>query len=312
MISFYKTENRQMRRLDEFKDDCWINVVAPDAKEQEELETRFETPPEFLKAAMDEEESSRIDKEDGHTLIIIDVPYVDKSNGNIIYTTMPVSIIMNERYIMTISLKDNPVLQEFSEGIVKNVNTNHRTQFVLYIMLRMSTRFLQYLKQIDKQSGYLEAQLRKSMRNRELIQLMDLQKSLVYFQTSLKPDEITLEKILRGRYIKLYDEDQELLEDVLIEIKQAIEMSNIYLSILSGTMDTFASVISNNLNIVMKVLTSITIVMAIPTMIFSFYGMNIGDFSGGLPGAATVWIPLGLALAITLIAGIILYRKDMF
>ncbi|HCC34467.1 MAG TPA: magnesium transporter [Ruminococcaceae bacterium] len=301
-----------MRRLDEFRNDCWINVVAPDAKEQEELETRFEIPPEFLKAAMDEEESSRIDREDDHTLIIIDVPYLEKFNGSIIYMTMPVGIIMNERYIMTISLKDSPILQEFAEGTVKNVHTNHRTQFVLHIMLRMSTRFLQYLKQIDKQSGYLEMQLRKSMRNREIINLMDLQKSLVYFQTSLKSDEITLEKILRGRYIKMYDEDQELLEDVLIEIKQAVEMSNIYLSILTGTTDAFASVISNNLNIVMKVLTSITILMAIPTMIFSFYGMNIGSVAGGLPGAATIWIPLGFAVAVTLIVGIILYRKDMF
>ncbi len=136
---------------------------------------------------------------------------------------------------------------------------------------------------------------------------MDLEKSLVYFSTSLKADEITLEKIMRGRYLKLYEEDQDLLEDCLIEIKQAIEMSSIYLNILSGTMDAFASVISNNLNIVMKVLTSITILMAIPTIIFSFYGMNVQ----GLPFDMSILVPDGLALAATLITGFVLYKKDM-
>ena len=145
------------------------------------------------------------------------------------------------------------------------------------MLLRIAGKYLLYLKQIDKLSNYVEQQLHKSMKNKELIQLLGLEKSLVYFSTSLKSTETVLEKILRGRVIKLYEEDQELLEDVLIEVKQAIEMSNIYSNILSGTMDAFASVISNNLNIVMKVLTVITIVMSVPTMVFSFYGMNVLD-----------------------------------
>ena len=154
----------------------------------------------------------------------------------------------------------------------------------------------------------MEKQLHKSMRNKELFQLLELQKSLVYFSTSLKSNEVTLDKILRGRVLKLYEEDQDLLEDVLVEIKQAIEMCGIYSSILSGTMDAFASVISNNLNIVMKVLTSITIVMAIPTIIFSFYGMNVD----GLPFASNIWFPIALSLAAVAITGFALYKKDMF
>ena len=174
-------------------------------------------------------------------------------------------------------------------------------------MLRVATRYLQFLKQIDKLSSSLEKQLRKSMKNKELIQLLDIQKSLVYFSTSLKADETTLEKLMRGRYIKLYEDDQDLLEDVLIEIKQAIEMSSIYLNILSGTMDAFASVISNNLNIVMKVLASITIVISIPNIIAGFYGMNVA----GLPLAQFWWFPVAVAGGLMGIVGLILHKKGM-
>ena len=174
-------------------------------------------------------------------------------------------------------------------------------------MLRIATKYLQYLKQIDKLSSHVERELRKSMKNSELIQLLDIEKSLVYFSSSLKGSEITIEKISRGRVVKLYEEDQDLLEDVLIEVRQAIEMSSIYLNILSGTMDAFASVISNNLNIVMKVLASITLIISIPTVISSFYGMNVE----GLP-LPFFWFPLLLAIVSMGIAYLILRKKDMF
>ena len=198
------------------------------------------------------------------------------------------------------------MVSEISDGLVKNVQTNLKTQFLLIMLLRISVRFLQYLKQIDKASSYMEKQLHKSLRNQELIQLLSLEKSLVYFSTSLKANDTTMEKILRGRIIKLYEDDQDLLEDVLIETKQAIEMCNIYSSILSGTMDAFASIISNNLNIVMKILTTLTIVMSIPTMVFSFYGMNTN-----LP-LPYFWFPLLIALVASGIAAFILIKKGMF
>ncbi len=174
-------------------------------------------------------------------------------------------------------------------------------------MLRVAQRFLQFLKQIDKLSSSLEKQLRKSMKNKELINLLDVEKSLVYFSTSLKSDETTLEKLMRGKYIKLYEDDQDLLEDVLIEIKQSIEMSSIYLNILSGTMDAFASVISNNLNIVMKVLASVTIVISIPNIIAGFYGMNVE----GLPLSQFFWFPILLSGIIMAVVAFILHKRDM-
>lgn len=312
MIAYYKTVNGHMQQIEAYETGCWTNVYAPDPNELSLLTEQFDIPPEFLRSALDEEESSHLETEDDHTLIIIDAPYCEKIDDNITYSTMPIGIMMTPKDIITVSLRDNPVILEMADGVIKNVNTSHRTQFILHLLLRVATKFLQYLKQIDKRSSLSQRELRKSMKNKELIQLLELENSLVYFQTSLKSNEITLEKMLRSRNIKLYDEDQDLLEDVLIEIRQAIEMANIYLTILSGTMDAFASVISNNLNIVMKVLTSITIVMAIPTMVFSFYGMNIGESGGALPFAGDIWIPMAIALVTMVIVIIWLYRKKMF
>jgi len=312
MISFYKTMNNRLNQVDGFEPDCWINVVSPTTEEINTLRDDYGIDNEFLSAAMDEEEASRIENGNEETLIIIDIPYWDNSTENHIYSTFPMSIIVKKDCIITVCLRDNIVIRDIASGMIKTLNTKHKTQFVLYTLFRMVVRYLQYLRQIDKRTSMLEQQLRKSMRNKELTQLMDLQKSLVYFQTSLKSNESTLEKIRRGRAIKLYEEDHDLLEDVIIEIKQALEMCNIYSSILSGTMDAFASVISNNLNIVMKQLTSITIIMAIPTMVFSFYGMNIGENSGSLPFGETIWIPLFFSIIVSVVAGIGFYKKDYF
>ena len=275
MLSYYKTINARIAQIDEYEPGCWINVVSPEEDEINSLIRDFNIEPDFLRASLDEEESSHIDSEDGTTLIIMDIPVVEKHEKNLSYSTMPIGVMITEKNVITVCLRENPLISEFAEGVVRGVYTNLKTHFVLHIMLRMATKYLQYLKQIDKISDHVERELRKSMKNKELIQLLEIEKSLVYFSSSLKSDEVTLEKVMRGRYIKMYDEDQDLLEDVLIEIKQAIEMANIYLNILSGTMDAFASVISNNLNIVMKVLASITLIISIPTVISGLYGMNV-------------------------------------
>ena len=220
---------------------------------------------------------------------------------------MPMGIIITDSHVITVCLKENIIIDEFTKGIVKGIQTQFKTRFVFHMLLRIASKYLLYLKQIDKLSNYVEQQLHKSMKNKELIQLLGLEKSLVYFSTSLKSTETVLEKILRGRVIKLYEEDQELLEDVLIEVKQAIEMSNIYSNILSGTMDAFASVISNNLNIVMKVLTVITIVMSVPTMVFSFYGMNVVD----LPLPFT-WFPVVISVILAVIVAILITKNKFY
>ncbi|NLG93025.1 MAG: magnesium transporter CorA family protein [Clostridiales bacterium] len=307
MLSYYKTIDGHITPIPSCEPGCWINCVAPDDAEINSLISDFNIEPDFFRAAMDEEESSHIDREDNSTLIIIDIPVVEKAGKNITYSTMPVGIIITEKNVITVSTKENPVISEFSEDVVKGVQTNMKTRFILHIMLRVATRYLQYLKQIDKISNFIEKELRKSMKNSELIQLLDIEKSLVYFSSSLKANEITIEKIMRGRVVKLYEEDQDLIEDVLIEVKQAIEMSSIYLNILSGTMDAFASIISNNLNIVMKALASITLIISIPTVISSMYGMNVS----GLP-IANFWFPVSLSIICMVISYFILRKKKMF
>lgn len=309
MISYYKTVQSRIEQIDAYEVGCWINCIAPDEEEVESLINDFNIQPEFFRASLDEEESPHIDSEDGTTLIIIDIPTVEKVSKNITYSTMPIGIMITEKNVITVSLRENPILSEISEGVVKNVMTNYKTHFVFHIMLRIATKYLQYLKQIDKISNRIERELRRSMKNKELHQLLDIEKSLVYFSSSLKDDEITLQKLMRGRHIKLYEEDQDLLEDVLIEIKQAVDMAGLYLNILTGTMDVFASIISNNLNAVMKILASLTLIVSVPTVISGLYGMNIEN---GMPLDEFWWFPLVLSAVLMFIVYIILKKKDMF
>ena len=290
MLEFYKTFGTETKKIDKPEPGSWISAIAPTEEEKNYLIEEMGILPEFVKSSLDAEEV-----EDGY----------DKNMLQ--YTTLPLGIVIMKGYVVTISLYENLNIDDMAQGRIKGVNTDLKTRFLLLLLLRISQRYLIYLRQIDRISSRTEQRLHKSMQNKELIQMLGLEKSLVYFSTSLKTDEITLNKIMRGKAIKLYDEDQDLLDDVLIEIHQAIEMCNIYSNILSGTMDAFASVISNNLNIVRKVLTVITIVMAIPNIIFSFYGMNVA----GLPFPQW-WFPTGLAIVACIIATIIFIKKDMF
>ena len=307
MLTIHKTIDGKITPLETMEDGCWVNLTYPSEKELKTVSTALGVDPAFLRAALDEEETSRIDTEEGQTLIIIDLPAVEKDDA-VVYSTLPLGIIVTDKHIITVCLKETSILKDFQDGLVRFAETQKRTSFILYMLLQVAKRFLQYLKQIDKIYNYMERQLYKSQRNKELIQLLDLEKSLVYFNTSLKANEVTLEKILRGRIITLYEEDHDLLEDVLIEVRQAIEMANIYSSIISGMMDAFASVISNNLNVIMKVLTSITILLTIPNIFFSFYGMNVAN----LPLDQFWWFPLALSGVVILVVAIILKKRDLF
>lgn len=314
MLEFYKTFGTETKKIDKPEPGSWISAIAPTEEEKNYLIEEMGILPEFVKSSLDAEESSHIDYDEDYnqTLVIVDYPSAEEvedgyDKNMLQYTTLPLGIVIMKGYVVTISLYENLNIDDMAQGRIKSVNTDLKTRFLLLLLLRISQRYLIYLRQIDRISSRTEQRLHKSMQNKELIQMLGLEKSLVYFSTSLKTDEITLNKIMRGKAIKLYDEDQDLLDDVLIEIHQAIEMCNIYSNILSGTMDAFASVISNNLNIVMKVLTVITIVMAIPNIIFSFYGMNVA----GLPFPQW-WFPTGLAIVACIIATIIFIKKDMF
>ncbi len=301
-----------MQQLDAVEKNCWINMIAPTDMEIDYIADMLCLDRSLLRAAMDEEESSHIDiEEEDQILVIVDIPMATEQDGAVIYSTLPLGIVFTANHIITVCLKENSILQEFASGKMRNVHPALKTRFILQILYKVSVRYLQYLKQIDKISKDVEKQLHRSMKNAELIQLLDLEKSLVYFSTSLKANESTIKKLSRGRIIKLYEEDEDLLDDVLIEVGQAIEMCNIYSSILSGTMDAFASIISNNLNIVMKFLSSITIVMAVPTIVASLYGMNVD----GIPFAHSpyaFWIVILITVIAIVLATYFLIRHKMF
>ena len=263
---------------------------------------------DFIKSALDEEESSRVEREDTQTLIIIDTAVSEiEKNDTLVFYTMPMSIIIKDQLVFTISLRNNKVIEDLIDGRLRNIQTSFRTQFVLRLIMQLTSTYLDYLKQIDKASNTLERELRKAVKNKQLLQMMELEKSLVYFSTSLKSNDATMNKILRGKLMKLYEDDQDLLEDVLIELKQAEEMASIYSSILANMVDACSSVISNNVNIVMWQLTIVTIILAIPTMVFSFYGMNTLD----LPFAEHTWFPTVVSIVATLLTALILlkYKK---
>lgn len=306
LISYFKSMNGKVTEIESCEPGCWIRCIAPTNDEINSLIAEFAIEPDFFRAAMDEEESSHIDIEDESTLLIVDIPVLDRPHEKITYSTIPLGIIITQSNVITVSTKESPILSEIADGAVKDIQTNLKTRFILNILLRVATRYLQYLRQIDKIFNQLEKKLRKTMKNNELIKLLDIEKSLVYFSSSLKANEITIEKIMRGRVIKMYEEDQDLIEDVLVEIRQAIDMSSIYLNILSGTMDAFSSIISNNLNIVMKVLASLTLLTSIPTVVSGIYGMNVDH----LP-VPFFWFPVMLSIVCMVVAFIILKKKDM-
>ena len=275
MIRIFKTEDGMIHQKDELSPGSWIALTNPTATEILDISNTYGIDPDDLRAPLDEEERSRISTEDNYSLILVDIPSIEERNDKDWYVTIPLGIVTTEEVIITVCLEETPVLNAFMDGRVRDFHTYMKTRFILQILYKNASLYLQYLRIIDKKSEMIESKLHKSTRNRELIELLELEKSLLYFTTSLRSNEMVLEKLMRNEKIKKYSEDTDLLEDVIVENKQAIEMANIYSGVLSGTMDAFASVISNNQNIVMKFLATVTIVMSIPTMIASFYGMNV-------------------------------------
>ena len=313
MVKIFKTTESGVLQIENFESGCWVAMTNPTAEELHEVATRYDIDATDMRAPLDEEERSRIDVEDNYTLILVDIPTIEERNEKDWYGTIPLSIVLCNDTIITVCLEDTPVLTAFMDGRVRNFDTHMKTRFIFQILYRNATLYLNYLRIIDRRSDSIEQKLHEATRNKELIELLELEKSLVFFTTSLKANEIVLEKLLKFSAIKKYPEDEDLIEDVIVENKQAIEMANIYSGILNGTMDTFASVISNNQNSVMKFLTTITIVLSIPTMIASFYGMNVKSFS--MPFADSEWgfpIVIGISLIISLIIAFIFRKKDLF
>lgn len=300
--------------IDRLEKGCWIDVVAPSEEELQEIAAATKIQMDFLTAPLDEEEKSRIEIEDDQILILVDIPFL-RSNKD--YDTLPLGIIITENCITTVCLEPNAVTAEFGAHNTKIWSTFKKTRFLFQILFKSATLYLKYIRIIIRRTDELEKHLRQSMQNSELFNLLDLQKSLTYFSTSLRSNYIVMEKLLRLRsatqsrhLIKLYEEDEDLLEDVIIEYKQAVEMVEMYSHILNSMMEVFASIISNNLNLVMKFLATMTIVLAIPTLVSSMWGMNVP-----VPFANNPWgfaIVLTFALGVSGAAAYLLWKRRMF
>ncbi len=312
MLEILKTIDNRISVIDEYESGCWINVVEPTSRELAYLKENFDIEEEFIRAAMDLEEAPHIDSEEEQVLIVVDIPIIEKEadKHSALYTTIPLAIILLKKCIITICREDDTFIQEFKNNRIKGFFTQYKTRFVLQILYRNSTKYLQYLRLIEKASTRMENTMRSSISNKELLDFMRLEKSLVYLSSSLHSNGVLLERLMRNPQITNYPEDEELLEDVIIENRQAIEMAKLYSSILTPTTETFATIISNNQNDVMKILTTVTIVMVIPQIIAGFMGMNvILPFSDSSP--YSFWIIVAIAVVFCLLGIWYLWRKKM-
>ncbi len=276
MLRVFRTsDDGTLEKLKNIETNTWIDLVEPTEEEIKEVVEKTDIPANLLIKLLDSDEVARIEKEDDATLIIIDVPYViDKKIKNK-YSTLPLGIISYKNYLVTIAVKETEVVQDVMENRVKSVFTMKKSRFLIQILHRVATLYLKYLKEINLEIEAKEKNLINATNNKYLLQLMNIQKSLVYFVTSLKSNDIILEKLEKGNLIEFYEEDMDVLEDAIIENRQGIETSLIYREIVASLQETYSGVISNNLNEIMKFLAGITIVFSIPTMIASFMGMNV-------------------------------------
>ena len=292
----------------------WINIIDPTPYELKIVSNLTDVEPDFLRSALDDEERSHIDVEDDCIMILTNVPIINEEEN---YDTLPLSIILTKQHIITVCLEETPVISDFNERTSRLFRTFKKTQFLFQILYKSATFFLRYLRQINKLSDEIEDLLRESMRNAEILRLMELQKGLTYFNAALRSNGAVLDKLLRLRssrtlegILDIYEEDEDLLEDVIIENKQALEMTEMYSQILSRLADTFSSIISNNQNMVMKFLAAMTIIIAIPTVISSFFGMNVPvPLAENAEGFGIVII---IACIASCVSAFIFWRKRMF
>ena len=310
MVKYYRTDDRQIHEEERIQSGVWIQMINPSVAEGQKIAEALNADIEDVLAALDEEESSRIELQDGYTLILVDIPSTEIRHDKESYTTIPLGIILTGDVIATICTEDTPVLQAFLNNRVKEFSTKKKLRFVYQILYRISVLYQSDLRIIDKMRTEIEERVGEDTEEEDLIALHELESTLVYFATSLRSNGVVLDRLTRYKRLEQYPEDKELLGDVIVENKQAIEMTTIYRDIINGTRELMSSVIDNRLNNVMKYLTSITLVMAVPTVISGLYGMNVE----GIPLGKSIY-GFGVVCLITLIVCIltmvILHRKKM-
>ncbi len=308
MIAIYRSTPNGVVAIDEPVEGCWIHMSTPDAEEITRIETMYSIPREFLTYPLDVDEMARTEKDEGAVLVILRVPRHEGPGSDVPFTTVPLGIILTERVVVTACAHESDVLRSMANGRLRGVSTAKRNRFLLHLFLVTAQQYLVDLRSINKAVDILEDRLQASLRNREVLDLLKYQKSLTYFTTALKGNQLMMDRLQKGQMFKMFPDDEELLEDAMTEIGQAIEMTNISSGILSQMMDAFASIISNNLNAVMKFLASVTIILALPTLVASIYGMNVGLPLSDHPLA--FWILLGVSVVVSLTVVLVFWRRD--
>lgn len=307
MITITKTcSDGLLDTFTEFERNSWIHLTNPTREEVASVSQNTGVPAEIINVALDPEEFAHTDIEDGNYMVVLDIPVIDKEKDVYVFSTIPIGLIYNKDYFISVCLKENSIIKDMWSNRVKGIETCKQVRLLLQIIQRTVFKYLQYLKRIDKNTDQVQVKLQQSVENSELFELLDIEKSLVYFATSLTGNDRILSKIYRSNEFKKFEEDEDLLDDVINDNKQAIEMCSIYRNILSGTMDVYASVISNNLNIIMKTLTLITIILTIPTVLASLWGMNVP-----VPLAHNIngfWLICIISLILALVSGILLNK----
>lgn len=309
MITIVKSNQAGLESLASPVAGCWLRVTDPTPDEIARLEA-LGIPLDFITYPLDIDERPRSEREESKILILLRIPYFQGESFDVPYITIPLGIILTDQYLVTVCKRNNDIIQEFSSGRVRDFATTKHSRFVLRLLLSTATKYLSYLREISRVVEALEDKLQLSIRNQQVLDLLKYEKSLTYFTTALRANELMLERLQRSQLFKSYPEDEDLLEDVITENQQAIEMTNIQSNILSGMMDAFASIISNNLNQVIKLLTSITLVLSFPAMVVGFYGMNVALPFDDHPLAFGVVI--AMALSLSLIVALVLKKLDWF
>ena len=292
----------------------WVNLVNPDPDELSLINILTEIPTDVLKTALDMEERSHVELEDNYIFVVINIPAI---RGNDMYDTVPLGIFLTPDFFITVCLEESEVWYPFISNQLSTFYTYKKTRFLFQILYRTATLFLRYLQQINRRTDDIEVQLRHTTKNKDFFQLLELQKSMTYFTSALRTNGTVMERLLRLRghstyrhLLKMYEEDEDLFEDVIIENKQAIEMVEMYSNILMNMMNAFTSIISNNLNMVMKMLAALTITLAVPTIIFSLWGTNVAlPFQDDPNGFYEV---VGISVVCSIIAIIGMWKKDLF
>lgn len=312
MMKIYRTQDKQLTRATDFTEGVWIAMTSPTQEEVREVAASLDIEPADLQAAMDPEESARIALEDGYTLILVDIPVKPAGQGDGVYTTVPLGILLTQELIITVCSVETAVLGDFAACRVRGFSTRKKMRFVYQILYRAATLYQQELRLIDRRRQSIEKNLTGTLRDSDLMELHGLESSLVYFATSLRANLTVLDRLTRYKRLEQYPDDRELLDDVIVEIRQAIEMTGIYRDDIKGTRELFSSILDNRLNNAMKYLTSITLIMAVPTVISGLYGMNVN--LDGMPFANSFWgftIVCGIILAICIVSAWILHKKHM-